>query len=217
VSKLRILVADDHDVVRRGLRAILESHPEWEVVAEAVNGRDAVELAGKLQPDVVVLDIGMPEQNGLEAARRIREKVPTAEVLILTMHESDQVTRDVLSAGARGYVLKSDAARDLVAAVEALSRHKLFFTSKVSEFVLKGYLEAASRGEGEDTPGYLSAREREVLQLLAEGRTTKEVASSLHISVKTAETHRANLMRKLDLHTMSDLVRYAIRNKIVEP
>jgi DNA-binding NarL/FixJ family response regulator len=217
VSKLRILVADDHDVVRRGLRAILDSHPEWEVVAEAVNGRDAVELAGKLQPDVVVLDIGMPEQNGLEAARRIREKVPTAEVLILTMHESDQVTRDVLSAGARGYVLKSDAARDLVAAVEALSRHKLFFTSKVSEFVLKGYLEAASRGEGEDTPGYLSAREREVLQLLAEGRTTKEVASSLHISVKTAETHRANLMRKLDLHTMSDLVRYAIRNKIVEP
>lgn len=213
---LRLLVADDHEIVRRGLQALLKAQPGWEVCAEAVNGREAVEKARTLKPDIVILDLAMPELNGLEATRQIRKSVPDAEVIILTMHESEQVVREVLDAGARGYILKSDAGRDLVAAVEAVSRKVPFFTSKVAELVLGAYLNGRA-GTGQEDRRRLSPREREILQMLAEGKTTKEVAVTLGISVKSAETHRSNIMRKLDLHSISDLVRYAIRNKIVEP
>jgi DNA-binding NarL/FixJ family response regulator len=216
VSDVRILVADDHEVVRRGVRVLLEAHLGWEVCAEAVDGREAVEKARQSSPDVVILDLGMPGLNGLEAARQIRKLLPNSEVLILTMHETEQVIQEVLAAGARGYVLKSDAGRDLVAAVEALCRHKTFFTSSVAEMVLRKYLDG-SPGALPSEPSSLTPREREVVQLLAEGKGNKEVASILGISVKTAETHRTNIMRKLECHSLSDLVRYAIRNNIIAP
>jgi DNA-binding NarL/FixJ family response regulator len=212
------LLADDHEVVRRGLQTLLEAQPGWKVVGEAATGREAAEKAKLLTPDVVVLDIGMPEMNGLEAARRILETTSRVEILILTMHESEEVVREVLEAGARGYVLKSDAGRDLVAAIDALSQHKTFFTSRVAELVLQSYLEhrGAQGEEVEARVPRLTAREREVIQLLAEGKTNKEVAAMLDVSVKTVETHRANIMHKLALPSFSELVRYAIRNKIIE-
>lgn len=213
----RILVADDHEIVRRGLRAILETQRVWEVVGEASTGREAVELAKKLKPDVVVLDIAMPELNGLEATHQILKAAPATEVLILTMHESEQLVREVLDAGARGYVLKSDAGRDLVLAVDSILKHRPAFTSKVANMVLEGYL---SRQDGEkEEPGRLrlTSREREIIQLLSEGKSNKEVATALSISVKTVEAHRSNIMHKLGLHTLSDIVHFAVRNKIVEP
>lgn len=217
---LRILVADDHEVARRGIRSLLESHPGWDVCAEAKDGRDAVELATSTKPDLVLLDIGMPNLNGLEAARQILATSPNVAILILTMHDSDNVIREVLRAGARGFLLKSDAGRDLVAAVEALESQKTFFTPRVSQMVLDGFLNREKkRSEIEDVANpsgdLLTAREREVIQLLAEGRTSKEVAVTLNLSVKTAETHRTNLMRKLGLHSVADLTRYAVRNGIV--
>jgi DNA-binding NarL/FixJ family response regulator len=171
-------------------------------------------MAGRHRPDVVILDIGMPGMNGLEAARMIRKVSPDSEVLILTMHESEQIVREVLRAGARGYVLKSDAGRDLVRAVELLGRHKPFITTQVGETVLQKLVD---RRNGAERPSTLSDREREVVQLLAEGYGNKEVADALGISIRTAETHRANIMRKLDCHAFSDLIRYAIRNNIVTP
>lgn len=218
---LRILIADDHEVARRGIRSLLESHAGWEVCAEAKDGRDAVELALANKPNIVLLDIGMPNLNGLEAARQISTACPEIAILILTMHDSDNMVRDVLRAGARGFLLKSDAGRDLVAAVEALQLHRTFFTRRVSQMVLDGFL---NQERGETTPDVpqevsgevLTAREREVIQLLAEGRTSKEVAVTLNLSVKTAETHRTNLMRKLGLHSVADLTRYAVRNGIVQ-
>ncbi|HEV7217363.1 MAG TPA: response regulator transcription factor [Terriglobales bacterium] len=212
----RILIADDHEVVRRGLVALLQGQTDWQVCGEAVDGREAVDKAQQLKPDVIILDIGMPSLNGLEATRQILKTNPHARVLILTLHDSDQVVRDVLNAGARGFLLKSDAARDLVAAVEALRRDKTYFTSKVAAMVLEGYLKGGTQavpaaiGKNRLTP-----REREIVQLLAEGKSTKEVAVSLGLSVKTAETHRSNIMRKLQLHSVSDLVLYAVRNNIV--
>jgi len=212
----RILVADDHEVVRRGVRALIEAEAGWQVCGEALTGREAVDKAKQLAPDVVILDIGMPELNGLDAARQIRREAPTTEILILTMHESEQLIREVLTAGARGYVLKSDAGRDLVTAVHALVQRKPFFASAAAQVVLDAYLKEA-QGGADQTTSSLTMRQREIIQLLAEGKTNKEVATILHISVKTAETHRTNIMRKLDLHSLSDLVRYAIRNRIVEP
>jgi DNA-binding NarL/FixJ family response regulator len=210
----RILVADDHEVVRRGLCALLQSQSEWEVCGESGDGRDAVDKATKLKPDVVILDIGMPSLNGLEATRQILKINPQIKVLILTLHDSDQVVREVLNAGARGFLLKSDAARDLVAAVEALRRDKTYFTSKVASMVLEGYLKNGVGGAASPTPtrSRLTPREREIVQLLAEGKSTKEVAVVLGLSVKTAETHRSNIM---ELHSVSDLVLYAVRNNIV--
>jgi DNA-binding NarL/FixJ family response regulator len=217
---LRILIADDHEVARRGIRALLENHAGWEVCAEARDGREAVELAISTRPDVVLLDIGMPNLNGLEAARQISAASADAAILILTMHDSDNMVRDVLRAGARGFLLKSDAGRDLVAAVEALQLRRTFFTRRVSQMVLDGFLDRERRDDAEpieDLSGeVLTAREREVIQLLAEGRTSKEVAVTLNLSVKTAETHRTNLMRKLGLHSVADLTRYAVRNGIVQ-
>lgn len=218
---LRILIADDHEVARRGIRALLESHPGWEVCAEAKDGREAVELAAATKPDLILLDIGMPNLNGLEAARQILAAAPNIPILILTMHDSDNVIKEVLRAGARGFVLKSDAGRDLVAAVDALQRQRTFFTTRVSQMVLDGFLHRQRQPSGFEIPGdpesdVLTSREREVIQLLAEGRTSKEVAVTLNLSVKTAETHRTNLMRKLGLHSVADLTRYAVRNGIVQ-
>jgi DNA-binding NarL/FixJ family response regulator len=218
MSNVRILVADDHDVVRRGLKSLLQDQPGWEVCGEANTGRVAVERVRQLKPDVVVLDITMPELNGLEATRQITKLSPETQVLILTVHESEQLANDVLKAGARGYVLKSDAGRDLVAAIHALRARKTFFTSKaarlVSENVLKG--DTTSDEDGTES-SHLTPREREIVQLLAEGKSNKEVADVLGISVKTVETHRTNIMRKLNFHSISELVRYAIRNSIVSP
>lgn len=215
---LRILIADDHEVARRGIRALLESHPGWEVCGEARDGRETVELVTKIKPDLILLDIGMPNLNGLEATRQILAALPDAAILILTMHDTDQVVREVLRAGARGFLLKSDAGRDLVAAVEALQQQRTFFTTRVSQMVLEGYLgrEPLEEKSADDFQNALTGREREVIQLLAEGKTSKEVAVTLNLSVKTAETHRTNLMRKLDLHSVADLTRYAVRNGIVQ-
>lgn len=215
---VRILIADDHEVARRGIRALLESHPGWEVCGEASDGRETVELAARMKPDLILLDIGMPNLNGLDAARQILAISPEVAILILTMHDSDQVVREVLRAGARGFLLKSDAGRDLVAAVEALQLQRTFFTTRVSQMVLDGYLDREKRqdGKGDFSRDVLTTREREVIQLLAEGKTSKEVAVTLNLSVKTAETHRTNLMRKLDLHSVADLTRYAVRNGIVQ-
>jgi len=213
---MQILVADDHEIVRRGLRALLESNAGWNVT-EAADGQEVVETAKRLRPDVVVLDVTMPRLSGLEAARRIRAASPASEILILTMHESEQVVREVLAAGARGYLLKSDAGRDLIEAVQTIASHRPYFTSSIASIVLDGYVKAVTGNEGGSLlRNRLSGRELEVVQLLAEGQSNKEVAATLGISVKTAETHRANIMRKLDLKSLSDLVRYAIRNRIIE-
>ena len=221
---LRILIADDHEVARQGIRALLEAHPGWEVCAEAKDGREAVELAATVNPALILLDIGMPNLNGLEAARQILAFLPEVPILILTMLDSDQVVREVLRAGARGFLLKSDAGRDLVAAVEALQLRRTFFTTRVSQMVLDGFLDRESPDSQEEgsekkedgAAAVLTGREREVIQLLAEGKTSKEVAVALHLSVKTAETHRTNLMRKLGLHSVADLTLYAVRNGIVQ-
>ena len=214
---MRILGADDHDLIRRGLKQLLTAQPGWEVCAEAKNGREAVALAGEHKPEVVVMDISMPELNGLEAARRIRKELPKTEIVILTLHFSDQLVHEIVEAGARAYIMKSDADRDLVAAVEAASHRRSFFTPKAAEMVLNGFRKRDT--EPNANPGVrsrLTAREREIVQLLAEGKSSKEVAVALGISVKTAETHRANIMRKLDIHSVSELVRYAVKNMIIE-
>jgi DNA-binding NarL/FixJ family response regulator len=211
----RIVIADDHEMVRRGLAATLADVGRWTVVAQADNGRAAAELVVTHKPDIAILDLSMPELNGLDATRRILAARPETCVLILTAHESEQLVREVLAAGARGYVLKSDAGRILVRAVEALLEGQTFFTSKVARLVLEGYLRGGG-AEAQETAQALSAREREIVQLLAEGASNKEVARALGISVKTAETHRSNIMRKMQFASLSDLVKYAVRNKIIE-
>jgi DNA-binding NarL/FixJ family response regulator len=214
----RILIADDHDVARGGIRALLENHPGWQVCGEAKDGRETVELVAQTKPDLILLDIGMPNLNGLEATRQILATAPEALILILTMHDTDQLVREVLRAGARGFLFKSDAGRDLITAVEALQQGRTFFTTRVSQLVLNGFLDRDQPGEESPDSNFelLTSREREVIQLLAEGKTSKEVAVALSLSVKTAETHRTNLMRKLDLHSVADLTRYAVRNGIVQ-
>jgi len=216
--KLRILLADDHELIRRGLCALLQKREGWEVCGEASDGRQTIEMAKQLKPDVVIVDIGMPHLNGLDTTRQLLQYDPNFKVIVLTITDSDQVIREALDAGARGFVLKSDAARDLVAAVEALQNKRMFFTPRVNDLVLAGFLEkghALSRNEAPDLPT-LTAREREVTQLLAEGKTSKEVAVLLNLSTKTVETHRSNIMRKLNLHSIRDLVVYAIKNNIIQ-
>ncbi|MGH9503254.1 MAG: response regulator [Terriglobales bacterium] len=218
MNRMRILVADDHEIVRRGLVALIKGHPDWEVCAEADNGRQAVEKAKQSKPDIAILDIGMPMLNGLEATRQILRENPATRILILTITDTDQAVQAVLDAGARGFLLKSDAVRDLVKAVEALEHNQTFFTARVAELVLSGYLNKSPHSTKKNGAGLpaLTSREREVVQLLAEGKSTKEVACHLNLSVKTAETHRSNIMRKLGLHSVSELVLYAVRNNIVQ-
>jgi DNA-binding NarL/FixJ family response regulator len=217
MNNLRILVADDHEVVRRGMVSILKAQAAWEVCAEVSNGREAVIKTKELKPDIAILDIGMPMLNGLEATRQISRNNPNTRVLILTITDADEVVRTVLDAGARGFLLKSDAAQDLIAAVEALRDGRTFFTSRVGKIVLAGYLGQTSPSSlPESSVRSLTAREREIVQLLVEGNSTKEVACQLNLSVKTAETHRSNIMRKLGLHSMSELVLYAVRNNIIQ-
>lgn len=213
---IRVLIADDHEFVRRGVRSLLSdvAGGRFEVCGEATNGREAVAKARELRPDVVVIDVSMPELNGLEATRRIHKEVPHAELVILTIHESEQLLFELLKAGARGYLLKSDLARDLPAAVESAYRHRPVFTSHAARQVLEGYLKQAARA---GTPSPLTPSERQIVQLLAEGKSNKEVADHQGISVKTAEAHRAHIMHKLGLGTISDLVHYAVRNGIIEP
>ncbi len=207
----RIMIADDHEVVRSGLRKILESQPKWEVVGEASDGKDAVAKALELKPDIAVLDYALPLVNGIEATRQIRARQPRTEVLIFTMHDNETLIRDLLAAGARGFLLKSDAKRFLLAAIESLALHKPFFTAKVSEALLDFFLKRPGHAQFALTP-----RERGVVQLIAEGHSNKQIANVLNISLKTVETHRAAVMRKLNLSSSASLVRYAIRNKIIE-
>lgn len=213
-SVVRILVADDHEYVRLGLRELIKTEPGFEICAEVANGEEAVAKTQDLKPDVVVLDISMPGLNGIEATRQIMRSVPETEVLVLTVYDSEQLILELLNAGARGYLLKSDASRELLVAIESLHQRKPFFTSKVARMVLRGYLEGSAVG-GLSSES-LTPRERQIAQLLAEGKTNKDVAVIQGITVKTAETHRANLMRKLDLHSISDLVHYAVRNQLIE-
>lgn len=214
MKKLRILIADDHEMVRQGLRAVLENRPGWQVCGEATDGRDTVAKTRQLKPDVVVMDISMPQLNGLEATRQIARACPSTAVVILTVHDSETLVRRVLEAGARGYVLKSDAGRDVVAAIESVASNKPFFTTAVSELLLQTFLKAFESREHRKATEPLTPRERETLQLLAEGKSNKEVGAILRISVRTVETHRAHIMKKLDLQSFSDLVHYAIRNSI---
>jgi DNA-binding NarL/FixJ family response regulator len=216
--KLRILIADDHEVVRRGLCTLLQTHEGWEICGEAKDGREVVEMAKQLKPDVVILDVGMPNLNGLAATRQLARQNPHQKIIVLTITDSDQVIREALDAGARGFVLKSDAARDLVSAVEALQRNRMFFTPRVDDMVLAGFLDKGHSGENGGSPKLpkLTPREREVVQLLAEGKSSKEVACLLDLSTKTAETHRSNIMRKLGFHSIRDVVVYAIKNNIIQ-
>jgi len=214
---MRIVIADDHDVVRTGLRHLLLERKGWEVCGEAKTGREAVALAIQTKPDVVVMDIAMPDLNGLEAAKQIRKALPNTEIVMLSLHVSDELVYEIVQAGVRGYVLKSDANRDLVTAVEALGMHRTFFTTKVSEMMLDGFCDRKPKvGVENANRDRLTNRQREIVQLLAEGKSSKEVAVVLNISVKTAETHRANIMRRLELHSVSELVRYAVKNQIIE-
>jgi DNA-binding NarL/FixJ family response regulator len=214
---LRILIADDHDVMREGTRAVIERQLGWEVCGVAATGREAVEQAFALEPDVVVMDMSMPELNGLDAAVQIRRRLPQTEILIFTAHQTDELIREVFEAGAKSFIFKSEAHHFLVEAIQSLSQHKPFFTSKVAEVLFAEILDRSEdKPHAAQTSKRLTAREREIVQLLSEGRSNQEVADVLGISVRTAETHRASILRKLGLKSLAELVRYAIRNSIVE-
>ena len=216
MKKLRILLADDHGLVRRGARALLQARHGWRVVGEAANGREAVEKATKLKPDVAIVDISMPELDGIEVVGQIRKAVPDTRVLVLTMHESDQMVRRALDAGARGYLLKSDLTDCLAKAVKATADGKRFLTPKVSDIVLEGFLNTRSPHlQGERTGTRTTPREVEIIRLLAEGKANKEIAALLGITVRTVETHRSRIMLKLDLHSLAELIHYAMRNEII--
>ena len=207
----RILIADDHDVVRDGLRRLLEAQPNCEVVAEAADGKDAITKALEVRPDIAVVDYSLPLVNGLEVTRQIRKRLPRTEVLIFTMHDNDTLIDELLKAGARGFVLKSDAKRELLEAIDSLAAHKPFFTAHVSEALLTSFTNPPHRESL-----VLTRRECQIVQLVAEGHTNKEIGPILDINPKTVETHRISIMRKLNLPSSAALVRYAIRNKLVE-
>ncbi len=209
--RIRILLADDHAVVRQGFRLILAAQPDMEIVGEDGNGREAVEQAEKLQPDIVVMDVAMPELNGIEATRRINEKLPRTRVLALSMHKDSVYVREILRAGARGYLLKDSADSDLLAAVRALARGDGYLSPAVSESVLSDY-----RKHVTDPLDLLSSREREVLQMIAEGKTNKDIATTLDLSVYTVDAHRGRIMEKLNLHSVGELVRFAVRKGLVD-
>jgi two-component system, NarL family, response regulator NreC len=215
MKKLRILLADDHTVVRAGLRALLENHPNLEVVDETENGRQAVELSASLMPDVVVMDVGMPILNGIEATKQIVKQCPATQVVILSMHSDESYVMRALQAGARGYLLKDSAAADLIRAIEAVAQGKSFFSPKVSRILAEDYVRVLKQKGAVDTYDLLTSREREILQLLAEGKSNKEVSADLNISLYTVETHRSHILQKLDLHNSAELVLYAVRKGII--
>lgn len=209
--KIRILLADDHALVRQGFRRILEAEPDMQIVGEASDGREAVALAESLRPDVVVMDVGMPGLNGIEATRRLAESLPRTRVLALSMHKDSVYVREILRAGARGYLLKDAFDRDLLLAVRAVARGEAYLSPAVSEAVLSDY-----RRHVRDPLDLLTSREREVLQMLAEGKTNKEIAAALNLSVYTVDAHRGRIMEKLNLHSIGELVRFAVRNGLVQ-
>lgn len=215
-NTLRIVVADDHELVRRGIRDLIQAQRGWKVVGEAIGGRDAIEIVKKMKPDIAIVDVTMPDVDGLQVTRRIRDVARETQILILTMHESDQMVRRVLEMGARGYVLKSDLAAHLVQAVKDLANGKIYLTPKVSEMVLDGFLKGGGgtkqpeNGHARPTP-----REVEIIRLLAEGKSNKEIAAELGITLRTVETHRGRIMMKMGLHSLTELIRYAIRDKII--
>jgi two-component system, NarL family, response regulator NreC len=215
MMKIRVLLADDHTILRDGIRALLEEEPDMQVIGEAEDGRAAVQLACDLEPDVVLMDIAMPLLNGLEATRQIKCLRPAVKVLVLTMHENEEYIRQVLAAGALGYVLKYAAATELLGAIRAVHRGEAVLSPAITRLVIEDYLRWADI-QPEDTSSCLTPREREVLQLIAEGHTNKQIGSILCISVKTVQAHRTNLMQKLDLHDRGDLIKYAIQKKIIE-
>jgi len=214
---LRIVIADDHEIVRQGVKNLVANEADMEICGEATIGRDAVSLVEKLKPDVAILDISMPGLNGIDAARQILKAQPKTKVLMFTMHEAEQLVHEVFNAGAHGYLLKSDAGRHLIAAIRTVASGSHYFSSKLSEVIFESFLKKDVPHLPADSQQKPSGREREIIQLLAEGKSNKEVATTLGISVKTAETHRAAVMRKLGLHSISELVRYAIRNHMIEP
>jgi len=215
MKKLRILLADDHIVMRTGLRALLERQPNLEVVGESENGRETVTLAGTLRPDVVVMDVGMPILNGIDATQTIVAECPTIAVIILSMHADESYVMRALKAGARGYLLKDSGAADLIGAIQAVSQGKSFFSPKVSRILAEDYVRVLKQKGTADTYDLLTSREREILQLLAEGKTNKEVATALNISPYTVETHRSHILQKLNLHNSAELVLYAVRKGII--
>jgi DNA-binding NarL/FixJ family response regulator len=215
MEPIRVLVADDHETIRSGIRLIVSTMPGWEVCAEASNGREAVELALAHKPAVVVMDMGMPGLNGLEATRQIRKRSPETEVLAFTGIEEEKLIHDMFEAGARGYLLKTDKRESIKEALRALAQHKSYFTTQVGEVLFAKFIHGKENVSAGSEPGRLTQREREIVQLIAEGRSNKEVASTLGISIKTAETHRAAVMKKLKLDNLAALVRYAIRNNII--
>jgi DNA-binding NarL/FixJ family response regulator len=214
-KRLRILLADDHTVVRKGLRLLLESVPEFEVIADAASGREAVALADQLRPGVVVIDVAMPELNGIEAARQIMTKLPATAIVFLSMHGDESYVLRALKAGARGYLLKDSAEYDLIQAVKAVSEGKAFFSPAISKMLVEDYMRQMRERGVEDSFELLTTREREVLQLLAEGKSNKEAASLLNLSLYTVETHRSNIFQKLNLHSQAELILYAIRKGVI--
>jgi DNA-binding NarL/FixJ family response regulator len=217
MKRLRILIADDHALVRRGARAVLHSKRGWKVVGEAANGLEAVEKAKELKPDVALVDIGMPEMDGVEVVRQIRQQLPDTKVLVLTMHDSDQMVRRTLEAGASGYLLKSDLTDSLTKAVKAVAEGKRFLAPKVSEIVLDAFLKTRSQDQPGGKPlAETTPRETEIIRLLAEGKSNKEIAALLHITVRTVETHRTRIMIKLGIHSLAELIHYAMRQGIAK-
>ncbi|MDR7433532.1 MAG: response regulator transcription factor [Armatimonadota bacterium] len=217
MKKIRVLIADDHTIVREGIRMILTAQPDIEVVGEAANGQEAIELTRKLRPDVVVMDISMPGVSGIHATKAIKAEMPEVNVLALTMHEDETYVFQLLKAGAAGYVLKRGAASDLVNAVRAASKGEAFLYPSVAKAVVQDYLQRVEAGEERERWDGLTQREREILKLIAEGYTNQEIAQKLYISVKTVQTHRAHILEKLGLHDRTELVRYAIRKGLIEP
>lgn len=215
MSKIRIIVADDHGIVRKGLRLQLERHPQFEVVGEAADGREAVRLAEQMDPDVVIMDIAMPALNGIEATAQIMKRSPRSGVIILSMHSDETYIARTLSAGARGYLLKDNADVDLHRAVQTVADGKPFFSPAISQTLLEDYMRQLQQRGLQDSYDLLTDREKEVLQLLAEGKSNKDVASILNVSAYTVETHRTNMMQKLGLHNTVDIVLYAVRKKII--
>jgi two-component system response regulator NreC len=214
-SKIRILIADDHTLLRNGICALLEDEQDMTIVGEASDGREAVRLAGQLKPNVVLMDIAMPLLNGLEATRQIKREHPEINVLVLTMYDHEEYFRQMLEVGASGYIIKRAAATELVSAIRAVYNGEAILSPAITRLLLEDYLSHDIRSEQGD-PNALSSREREVLQLIAEGKTSREIADILHLSVKTVQSHRTSLMQKLDLHDRGDLIKYAIQKKIIE-